>query len=104
MTALVTIHEVNEHLRRDFDDDDSDLRVKILAASSMVMAYLNLDEDTYVDSNGVVTAPEVVKLSVSILAAQFYDVRSADEDGFKDGRLPANVRALLGPLRDHVMA
>lgn len=104
MTALVTIHEVNEHLRRDFDDDDADLRVKIIAASSMVMSHLNQDEDYYIDSNGAVTAPEVVKLAVSILTAELYAKREADDAGFQGGHLPANVRALLGPLRDPVVA
>jgi len=104
MAQLVSLYEASEHLRRDTDYDDADLKAKIIAASAMVLSHLGLAEDYYTDSNDESTAPAVVKLAVCIIVAEFYVNRDGGEGGFVDGRLPGNVRAMLGPYRDPIMA
>lgn len=100
MVALVTLQEASDHLRRDTDDDDNDLLLKIEAASNAIMNYvkdpllvyeLAMDEwgvplldtagETYlnVDSNGDYTVRREVKQAVLILLGTFYIDRDAAE-------------------------
>lgn len=55
---LVTLDQARDHIRSDTDADDADLRLKIEAASSMVVSYLgsfleiDSEGDPFQDSNG----------------------------------------------------
>lgn len=40
MVMLVTLQQASDHLRRDTDDDDADLTLKIHAASAAIQNYL----------------------------------------------------------------
>ena len=104
MVKLTTINEVNGHLRRDTNYDDQDLTVKIVAASAAVLNHLGVDDDYYEDSNGDQQPPNLVKYAVIVLVADMYEKRDGSEGSWKGGLLPAPVRALLGPLRDPIMA
>lgn len=96
---LVTLQQASDHLRRDTDDDDSDLSLKIQAASRAVLNYLKNDMlayefqaddegDPILDSNGdisyildssgdYVPRPEVQQ-AVLIMIGVFYIDRDAN--------------------------
>ena len=103
MIELVTLDEAQAHLRIDNLDDISDLLGKIWAASIIVINHLGVDEDYYADSNGKQDPPYQVKAATLLLLGELFKNREG-EGNYEDGRLPAPVRALLGPLRDPVMA
>ena len=103
MIELVTLEEAHAHLRIDDSEDIPDLLLKINAASSIILNHLGVDEDYYADSNGVQTPPAQVKAATLLMLGELNENREG-EGNYQDGRLPAPVRALLGPLRDPVMA
>lgn len=122
---LVTLQEASDHLRRDTSDDDSDLLLKVRAASTAVITYLgsgkNLFEPEYdadgnivtdtsgsyipaTDSSGNKIVRFDVKAATLLLIGEFYKNREAEQDGPIDaqygyGYLPRPVVALLYPLR-----
>ena len=120
MINYVTLAEAKSHLRVTHTDDDSDIMLKIQAASSAVKNYMkefsvyeparDVDEDWEVDSNWEPVIDEdsntvravrfEVKAAVLILTQKFYD---QDYD-FTPGYLPAEVMSLLYPLRDPALA
>jgi len=119
--SYVSLLEAKQHLRVDFDDDDTYILVLIQAASGAVKNYLKTasayepvrdeDDSPILDSDGM---PEIdydsntpktvrfeVRASVLILIAEWYKNREAEQDGgMGHGYLPAPVVALLYPLRD----
>lgn len=123
---LVTLQEASEHLRRDTDDDDSDLTLKIHAASAAVLNYLKreslayeperdeggaiiLDEHGYplpaLDDEGDPIVRFEVKAAVLLMLGELYKNREGEQGGevpsqWGYGYLPRPVVALLYPLRD----
>jgi hypothetical protein len=113
---LVTIDEASAHLRRDTDDDNGDLLLKIEAASEMVMDYIG--EQDWTDSAGEpyedtagngVDVPHRVRAATLMLIGYLYRERDASMEhavptqwGF--GFLPLGVTALLYPLRKPTVA
>lgn len=47
MVMLVTLQQASDHLRRDTDDDDNDVTLKILAISRAILNYLKDDMLAY---------------------------------------------------------
>lgn len=111
---LVTLQQASDHLRRDTDDDDSDLRLKIMAASSAIYAYLKSGSDLFTDTAGYlvldsagdpVGVPYQVKAATLLMVGYLYKQRDEDTDKeFEQGYLPRPVTALLYPLRDPALA
>ncbi len=123
MVMLVTLRQASDHLRRDSSDDDSDLVLKIHAASSAVLNYLKdgasfletaviasddgVDstifdgaDQVYVDASGELAAPFEVRAATLLLIGYLYKNRDADPDKeFEMGYLPRPVMSLLYPLR-----
>lgn len=114
---LVTIEQASDHLRRDTEDDNADLQLKITAASMAVLDYLGEQAD-FLDSAGDVPqdssgnptgVPEVVQQATLLLVGEMYENRSGDQSAEIDskygyGYLPPSVIALLYRRRDPVFA
>lgn len=100
MVMLVTLEQASEHLRRDTSDDDSDLILKIHAASAAIQNYLKnpllafqyltdengviiLDSsdqpELVVDSAGNYIARPEVQIATLIMIGIFYADRDAKE-------------------------
>lgn len=113
MVMLVTLEQASDHLRRDSEDDNSDLELKIRAASRAVQNYLknpllaysyaldssgvpDLDSDGLpyleVDSNGEYIPREEVQQAVLILLGVLYIDRDAKE--YTDPRSGAGLERL----------
>lgn len=123
---LVTLQQASDHLRRDTDADDADLSLKVLAASSAVLAYLKSRRNLYVnetdengddvldsaglpipavDSAGEMTVRYNIQAATLLMLGYLYRDRDADSDkAYQQGYLPAPVTALLYPLRDPALA
>lgn len=112
---LVTLQQASDHLRRDTSADDTDLTLKIHAASGMVMNYIqgpgvdNFTDsagDVFLDSNGEpIYVPYEVQAATLLMIGYLYKHRDDNEDGaFERGYLPAPVCAILTPFRDPSVA
>lgn len=124
---LVTLQQASDHLRRDSMDDNSDLLLKIRAASAAVTNYLKdpllayqYEQDSYgdivldsdgepvlaVDSAGHYIVREEVQAAVLIMVGVLYIDRDAKSyvDGGSMPRLgntslPNAVHWILDPIR-----
>lgn len=99
---LITLEQASEHLRRDTDDDDADLTLKIEAASEAVMEYLKWTEVP-------ADIPYRAKAATLALVGEMYRNREGEMGGavnsqFGYGYLPHGVVALLYPLRNPSLA
>ena len=127
---LVTLQQASDHLRRDTTDDDTDLTLKIAAASNAVLTYLRNTSYAYVptvdsagqivrdsagypvpalDSAGEKTVLQDVQFATLLLVGEFYKSREGEQDGAIEtqwgyGYLPRAVVALLYPYRDPACA
>lgn len=114
---LVTLQQARDHLRSDDSDDDNDLELKVLAASAVVMNYIQyLDEsiELFTDTNGdpltdtdglVPDVPYAIKAATLLLIGYLYRNRDGDPDkAFSHNQLPWDVTALLAPYRDPSLA
>lgn len=107
---LVTLEEASNHLRRDTDEDDNDLILKIHAASGAVLNYLKDGADVFLDTAGfpfldsagdLIGVPFEVKAATLLMVGYLYKDRDENADGaYQTGYLPMPVTALLYPLRD----
>ncbi|WP_207950790.1 head-tail connector protein [Marinobacter sp. JSM 1782161] len=121
MAMLVTLEQAKDHLKMDHDADDSDITLKIHAASGAVVSYLKSVADAYFDSSGAVITdssgdPDVpfqVKAATLILTAEMYKnpeglvedpIGGAAQITYGYGYLPRSVVSLLYPLRDPACA
>jgi hypothetical protein len=106
MVALATYEEAVDHLRLDGDADQSDVELKIEAASEVVLNYLG-NPDEYFDTAGEINAdsiPAVVKKAVLYLTGVLYSDRDGVGDAWKDGKLPPAVVGLLSSIRTPTLA
>jgi hypothetical protein len=119
VTMLVTLAEAKLHLRIDEQDsagnaDDSDLTLKIHAASGAVLNYIRGSGETFLDSSGnpetdtagdIVGVPYEVKAAVLLLLGDFYKEREAlNAANWTQGFLPISVMSLLYPYRQPTIA
>lgn len=110
---LVTLQQASDHLRRDTSDDDTDLTLKIHAASGAVLNYVGAGA-TFLDSSGAVPTdsngdpvdvPFEVKAATLLMIGYLYKDRDGDAaKEYEMGFLPRPVTALLYPLRDPVLS
>lgn len=115
MNELVTLQQASDHLRRDTEDDNDDLLLKIAAASQLVLDYLG-DAADFTDSDGMVLTdtngdplgvPERVQEATLAMVSYLYRNRDAEQPdrvqaGY--GYLPQGVVALLYSMRNPVIA
>lgn len=105
---FVTLDQANQHLRIDDDADDSDVTLKVHAASGAVRNYLKSSADVYFDTDGAVIPSKVpFEVQAATLLMLGYLYKQRDEDSgheFEEGKLPRPVTALLYPLRDPALA
>lgn len=129
---LVTLQQASDHLRRDTTDDNSDLLLKIKAASRAVLNYLKNDMLAYIpetdntgkpildsagdivylmDSAGDYIIREEVQSAVLLVLGNLYIDR--DGDAYTKGdyterlgneSLPKTVHWLLDPIRKPTLA
>lgn len=102
---IISLHEARDHLRSDTEDDDGDLTLKIWAASSAVLTYLNLESADEIPDAAINAA----KIATLMLVGEFYRNREGAQDGdipepFGYGYLPRPVVAILYPHRDPALA
>lgn len=116
---LVTLQEASDHLRRDTTDDNSDLTIKINAASNAVVNYIKdplLVYEGYYDSagdyvpdqdsSGDYIVRDEVRSAVLLVIGVLYADRQAQhyiddnsEDRLGKMSLPKVVHWLLDPIR-----
>lgn len=105
---FITLQDATQHLRVDDDADDSDITLKVHAASGAVRNYLKSAADAYFDADGAVIAAKVpFEVQAATLLMLGYLYKQRDEDSgheFEEGKLPRPVTALLYPLRDPAFA
>lgn len=110
MIGLVTVDEAKRHLRIDDDSgsDDSDIEMKIYAASRAVLNYISQSDPDFLDSfgepfedsSGSVDIPFDVKAATLLLLGDLYKERDAVNTAeWEHGYLPKSVLSLLYPYR-----
>lgn len=113
MIMLVTLEQASEHLRRDTNDDDTDLTLKIMGASQAILNYLKdpllayeyardeygqyiLDSDgkreLAIDSDGRYIVAQPVQIATLIMVGVLYIDRDAKE--YVDPRSGAGIDRL----------
>lgn len=112
---LVTLEQAKEHLRIEPSDssggaDDSDLTLKIKAASRAVIRYIGAEQD-FLDSAGDVvedsngpTVPEDIQAATLLLLGSLHRNRDGEPSSnqaqtWEHGFLPRPVISLLYPYR-----
>lgn len=115
MVMLVTLQEASDHLRRDTTDDNSDLLIKIRAASNAVINYIKDADLAYVgsfdssgdyipeiDSAGDLVVKDEIRSAVLIIIGVLYADRQGQqfiddnsEDRLGKMSLPKAVHWLL---------
>lgn len=103
--ALISLDQARAHLRLD-TDADSDLQMKVYAASGLVLGYLKSAAEAFLDTAGLVPTdtaggpqvPYEVYAATCLQLGYLYKQRDSSED-YVDGYLPPAVVALLYPLR-----
>lgn len=106
---FVSLEQASDHLRRDTDDDDSDLILKIKAASIAVLNAIRKEQPfldsgglPILDSNGVAeNIPEPLKSATLIILGLLY----ADRDGedFRDGDTSPRLGDIVIPRTAHFL-
>lgn len=125
MTPLVTLEQAKLHLHVDHDLDDSDIELKVAAASAAVLQYIGDKQYLFLDTGGefldltdtstsgtnsdvaAARVLHIVRQATLLLVGDFYKNREptpADVIGTGYGYLPRAVVALLYPLRDPTIA
>lgn len=123
---LVTLQEAKDNMYVTFSASDTDIKLKIAAASGAVLNYLKGRSKLYVietDSDGVemldssgdpvyerdsqgkrLIRSEVKQATLILVGIFFRDRDGAEADKWEPGFLPRPVTALLYPLRDPAVA
>lgn len=95
MAALVTLDEVKQRLRLDFDDEDSDVTAMAEEATDIVVGYIKQPDHEWTDE----TAPLRIKAAILLVVGRLYEDREGKEAVLTDA-----VRALLHRDRDPALA
>lgn len=100
MVMLVTWQQAADHLRiDDATAEADDLDLKILAASAVVMDYVEMDEADFIDSDGDVAIPFRMQAATLLLVGDMHRYRDGGSPDYNEANLPSCVRALLYPLK-----
>ena len=102
MSMIVTRTQAAEHLRIDNPDAEADsLDLLILAASAVVLDYLEMELADFgdSDSDGEVEVPYQVQAATLLLVGDMHRYRDAGSPEYTEATLPSPVRALLYPLK-----
>lgn len=110
MIMLVSLEQASAHLRRDTDDDDADLTLKIQAASQAVINYV--DDLNFLDSSGepeydssgdIVGVPQPLQAATLLILGDLYSDRELGEaekaPRLGEITLSRTVHFLLDPYR-----
>lgn len=113
MVMLVSLEQASAHLRRDTDDDDADLTIKIEAASQAVLNYIapvdfldSAGEPDFDSAGDPVGVPAPIQSAVLLIVGDLYTDR--DMQNFREGgtaprwgniTLSRTVHFLLDPYR-----
>ena len=112
---LVSLEEAKDHLRVDNDDGDSDISLKIEAASQAVLNYIAPDQLFYntggipdYDTGGVaIDIPGPIKAAVLLILGELYKNRDGEQYNEDVSRartgnliLPRAAHFLLDPYRE----
>lgn len=103
---IVSLEEVKQHLRIDYDEEDADLTLKIQAASQMILEYVKRSESDYdEDSDGILEVPYTMKMACLIMVGILYRDRDGVETKeWNQGYLPYSVTALIYNYRDPTLS
>lgn len=118
MTDLVTIEQARAQLRNEGTPDDDDLRLKISAASEMVLAYIGRAADAFIDGDGVLKkdkdgkplTPATVQLATLVTVNYLYRERDGSQKNAIDPQfgygcaLPKSAVSMLFKMRLQGMA
>lgn len=102
MLMFVTRQQAMEHLRIDDGTAESyDIDLKILAASAVVMDYVEMDDEDFYDSDseGIPEYPYQLQAATLLLVGDMHRYRNSEIPMYNEAYLPAAVRALLYPLK-----
>jgi hypothetical protein len=94
MAALVTLAEAKAHLRVLANDQDTDITMKALAASDIVIDYIKRPAHGWTDT----TAPALVKAAILLVLGALFEDREGG-DPISDA-----VKSLLHRYRDPAYA
>lgn len=105
MVMLVSLEQAKLHLRADTGDGDSDILLKIQAASAIVLNYIKHDGAEFIDSSGQVITdssgnpigvPADIQAAVLLMLGYLYKDRDGDPNReYELGYLPKPVMALV---------
>ncbi|MFT4184262.1 MAG: head-tail connector protein [Rhizobium sp.] len=100
--SLLDIDLVKQHLRVDFDDDDTIIAAYQAAAETIVAEYIDRElvssGETPATTDGIAVTPAIT-VAILLLTAAMYENSEADEAAQRDAVLPQGVRTLLAPYR-----
>src|SRR5688500_12893973 len=110
MIELVTIEQAKLMIREVRNHEDDLIVTLIRAASRMVLSYLKLEEDAYLNSDGTMdqdsatlgyneVPEEVQAATLYLIGVLFRDRDGAESEKWTPGFLPAPVVSMLYPLR-----
>lgn len=112
MIELVTLEQARTVLRMpDSNVSENDLIISLIRASSrMVLTYLKLEEDAYLNSDGTMdqdsatlgyneVPEEVQAATLYLVGVLFRDRDGAESEKWNQGYLPVPVVSMLYPLR-----
>ena len=101
MSMLVTVKQAADHLKiDDYADEISDLTIKIIAASEVVLNYIERELTDYEDdSDGNSTVPKTLQAATLLLVGDMHRHRDSEMPTYSEAYLPPAVRALLYPLK-----
>jgi hypothetical protein len=100
MSMLVTRQQAADHLRiDDATPEADDLDLKIMAASAVVLDYIERTIDDFLNSDSDAEVPYQIQAATLLLVGDMYRYREAGSPDYNDATLPSAVRALLYPLK-----
>lgn len=101
MTMLVTRQQAADHLRiDDATDEADDLDLKIMAASEIVLDYLEMTIDDFGDSDSDGREiPYAIQAATLLLVGDMHRYRDSGAPTYTEALLPPPVRSLLYPLK-----
>ena len=96
---IVTVDELQEHLRIQYTDEDEYLEKLLIQAESAAEDYCRVTFDPYLDEDGnELDPPEPARTAIMLLASFYYENRDMhDPAEYKATRLAFN--SLLYPYR-----
>ncbi len=116
MRELVTLQQARDQLRSDTTDDDTDLRLKIAAASELVIDYLKDKAQAFLNEDGTVPTdehgapqgiPARVQMATLLTVGFLYQERTgshSNQDAAAPSALPKAAQAVLASLRTPTIA